>query len=594
MDVIKKTINIEGFITRVPAIIPYYDINGGTTPILPDDENTAYGNVLGDYWGYTESTLSLLKKYYRLNEIERGGIKLKKVTTPEGECYTDIFTDTVKASNFKVYNLAYFEIINEHLYKETTDHSVTSSEYISLVSDEEYKEYQAKNTYKTKVTPGEGTPTTMSLKKLVEDEIIGLVEVPVGITGELVPEKFYLANVKLWIDWFNTHRNADDCCLEDEWNKRGGDAMLSFLIGLQTTVKAKRNMWQSRLNGVNPPEMHVPVLLTQNYDDMGAMSVIDDEASFKTNQAGVHERIEFENDLSAVVESRLKALRSRTVEYDRETGEPLPYIGNGHVPYRVGEWFNEAYDSEKNEYYADYIKSIAYYAEDGMEVAGEWLDDEGEINTTGDTSAAAYATFEYVQGGEYNPTVTRRLKLEIDEVAYGYNYQGYIQIRVTADTEWMIVTTENCEVTEQTSGSPITVKFIGVNESTTENRVAKLAIATTDGDYEEASVSFYQKPAPYRPSCSIYADNIDTIRLGSAKTKVDIKVTSTNSGWYVSSKPDFVTIIPKQNYNSGRTSVTLYVDELTGDFIRLGQITFTCINDEKVKTTVSVIQRRVL
>ena len=110
----------------------------------------------------------------------------------------------------------------------------------------------------------------------VVDACIGKINIPASIYNKhiKVPKSMPCADVQSYIDWLvNNQKLSADCCNARLWEDRGGEEMLDFLI-------KHSGMCQSIMSAVNSldyavPYIEMPILLTQNYTDVGVLTNID-------------------------------------------------------------------------------------------------------------------------------------------------------------------------------------------------------------------------------------------------------------------------------------------------------------------------------
>lgn len=373
METIKKQINVERIRSHFPGVMPYcLNTGSGVKYVTTGDTNGNYGQIMCDYSGYSETTFNILRKYYLIRNIIRGGQRLKRVEKNGVVCYTELFDDDMKSYYYKVKNRDDFEVFDYKTLKPISETYDTSDRYIALVSKENYDKYNLLG--------------GMELIDLVESEIIGLVNVPNRIKGARVPDKFYLTKISEWLDWFSANEeahnnfpiNKGNCCETDEWDDRGGTDMRNFLTEKSSLLVNLLSIWAQRCEtegAITPPSLDIPVLVTQEYDDNGVMSVTDETIPYRSNG---HEKIENAREpytKGVQMESQLQMLRSRTRKYD-DNGDLLPFIYTGSttptsgvsIPYVIGEKFNEYYDTDGRIKYDEITDTHTAYTSDDRSV----------------------------------------------------------------------------------------------------------------------------------------------------------------------------------------------------------------------------------
>lgn len=593
MDIIKKRINLEAYKSHTPAIIPFikvYDDGeshidfGEKDPVLTAGDNCSWGNVACDYMGYSASTADLFAKYFEINAILRRGNKMKRIRKDERACYTELYDDDVKAYLYKIYDISLFTVLtNGTITQVKGDILGDEDKYVSFVSHEDYERY---------IELG-----GQSFIDFMEDDVIGLIDIPSYIKGVYVPEKFYISQINKWLEWFSINEaahNKKDCCDSGEWDKRGGDSMRRFLQENYHLYTAKLDTWMVRLNesrdrvennltpSVKAPTLTIPLSLTQNYDDIGTMSVYNENAEYYGNEAGDGQP--YEEGVQS--ESKLQTLRSKIKKY-ADNGEVLPYIvvgGENLPPYKVGEAFNLAYNPYTQEYTGDFIKSMKYYNDEGEEVGIE---------------SATRVDFEYVIGGLYTPSGTISVTTTQKTVSYSGEKIG-IKVTAPVGRKWVVMS--NCDwfslvnnsdsiVTggtgSRTSGLYLSVKE---NKSSAETRIATVVIATSDDDFEEAICSVLQDKAPSVVNCSFTGSGPNTLTASGDSLTQKLKIVCRGSGWYLKESPDFVTVTPRNGSNGVVTDVTVIFDKYEDSVQRTGNLVFGAVSNGSIAYKVKLTQ----
>lgn len=630
MDVIKKVINIDAYKSHTPCIcVPFIKVhNDGhchdhESPVISGDFNTSWGDVLCDSVEFigatgTDNVLDILSRYFHINEILRRGTKMVRVTMDGKVCYTEHYCDTKRGNVYKVYNIDDFKIIRRGIVTRIdTSYAGINEEYVNFVSGDDYDKY---------VKLGGN-----NLVNYVERDIIGLLDVPSHITGVSVPDKFHISKIPEWLNWFDNNQDLRDdknCCGGNEWEKRGGDAMWTFLRENISQYTAELEKASRRLNNCSIPKLSIPVLLTQNYDDIGTMSIDDTtEIPYKEEKMSdwghcdmicngescsikYHETrwdpIQLDgyttytgytdsdgNEHFATSESMLSSLRSKTKDYD-EQGNLKPFIDDGSaegkIPYVIKEAFNVSYDADTKKYSADYIEKITYVKEDGT--TSETI--------TNDTTGV---TFEYVSGGPYTPSSeTFYIQCNVDTVdytthnispinikAYDSSTSTYIPFVVVSNCDWFKLMDGNNIFTGATGSRNNLTLHIDANKSLTSSRVATISIITKNKPYETAMFSILQEVAPPPAPSAFEGPNPDEISvIGNSQSSLtqSTMIKCIGSDWYVKSKPDFVKVEPTNGSEGILTSVTLTFDTYnsTTGLPRKGNVVFAAITDGNTAT----------
>ena len=330
MEIIRKQINLNDFVSRAPALVPYIKteeqgeghINEATNP------NGSWGGIMCDYTDNDDTTANMFRKYYKLKEISRNGLKLKKIERRDGVFYVENFSEYVRGNEFVIKSRSMFENVGTGLYKQVEDDGERITEpYIKLVEPNEFVEYQNLG--------GRGMITDV-------ENMIGIIEIPSQYEGSKVPEIMYLSALDAYIDWFevnhgykyvitpqsaydsadaedkaeyfgklpvhvgkesptyakltrsielpsglamkvNYYKKIDaepeDCCLREEWNARGGAQLWKYLVTKRGLYVDQIEKWKARIEEgkITVPAISVPILLTQVYDDNGVMSAVGED-----------------------------------------------------------------------------------------------------------------------------------------------------------------------------------------------------------------------------------------------------------------------------------------------------------------------------
>ena len=330
MEIIRKQINLNDYVSRTPALVPYIktDVQGDGYIHDATNRNGSWGGIMCDYTENGETTANLFRRYFRLKEIARNGLKLKKIESSDGRFYIDTISEYVRGSEFVPKSRSMFECVGKGVYKQVEDDSDRFAEsYIRAIPANDYIEYQELG--------------GAALIDQVED-MIGIIEIPSTFKGSKVPEYMYLSELDAWIDWFEVNHGykymiipqsaydsapadekaeytgslpvhigsespkyakltrsvnlpsgqalrfnyykkveaePEDCCLRQEWDERGGAAFWKYLVTKRGMYSDKIKTWQTRMQEgqVTVPTISVPILLTQVYDDNGVMSAVGED-----------------------------------------------------------------------------------------------------------------------------------------------------------------------------------------------------------------------------------------------------------------------------------------------------------------------------
>lgn len=330
MEIIRKRINLNDYVSRTPALVPYIktEKQGDGDITEATNRNGSWGSIMCDYTGNNESTVSMFNKYYRIKEICRNGLKLKKIERRDGVFYIENFSDYVDGDDFTPTSSSLMERVGKGLYKEKEETGgIVTSAYIRLISPEDYETYQI-----------------LGGSQLIVDveDMIGIISIPATFTGSKVPRKMYLSGLEAYVDWFeinhgykympttqaaydsaeaddkaeffgslptnigstsptfakltrslelptglamkvNYYKKVDaepnDCCLREEWDARGGAALWKYLISKRGQYSGEIEKWRKRIEegSITIPSIDFQVLLTQVYDDNGVMTPVGED-----------------------------------------------------------------------------------------------------------------------------------------------------------------------------------------------------------------------------------------------------------------------------------------------------------------------------
>ena len=323
MQTIKKTICLEEARTRTQGLMPYYEFgmpvedhaSGDCLDIVSlklttaNGSNGNWGNFVANPCFLSEAGKTyngMMHSYYSILNLIRGGIKLRKVETKEGQI---IFTEIV--GSFKIdgecfvggeepatlYEYAaypssefYGTVVSDLTDTVYSTDMFVSHDFIVLVDD--FDKLQGLSDYL------QDTDYLVDLYELKPEDIyyggdeylkwarycsvvdlcIGKLNIPDWIYNEHIktPKIMPCADVSDYIDWLVKYQSlSGDCCNRRLWDDMGGDDMLTFLMANSGICENNFRV----LNGLrySVPYLEVPILLTQNYTDVGVLSNVDGE-----------------------------------------------------------------------------------------------------------------------------------------------------------------------------------------------------------------------------------------------------------------------------------------------------------------------------
>lgn len=325
MDYIKKTICIEAARTRTQGLMPYYEF-GKEYEIQHISGDSGYStcfkfNKLGlesasgenGNWGQIvanpcflatngKTYESMLDKYYRILNMVRNGVKLRKVATKEGEIFTEdvgafewngnCFEGGEEPDSLYVY-FAYnandflsteIDSLRPETRRIYRTVSGVESDFIVLIN--EYDKFIGLSSY----LDGVNIPSTVTTHSIgndehtkwanycmIVDDLIGKINIPASIYNKhiKVPKSMPCADVQPYIDWLEENKSLSaDCCNARLYEDMGGQDMLDELINKHESECEKK---RKALEGLeySVPYLEMPILLTQNSTDIGVLTNID-------------------------------------------------------------------------------------------------------------------------------------------------------------------------------------------------------------------------------------------------------------------------------------------------------------------------------
>ena len=316
MDFVKKIICLEDARTRTQGLMPYFEF-GKDYSVQETSSCDTVSNLsleiasgVNGNWGQFvanpcflascgKTYNTMLHNYYEILNMVRNGVKLRKVSTKEGEV---IFTEDVGAFYYKgtcfsggtepdylydyaAYDAKYFysnEIDSlrdetKNIYQSNT---AVNDQYIVLIED--YDKFQGLCNYLSGVNYSSVSSESLNVGEhekwaqycKIVDACIGIINIPARIYNKhlKVPKTMAMADINSYIEWL-TSAGTDDCCTSKLWEERGGQEMLDFLNG-------KKGLYEStlrKLSGLDyaKPYIDVPLLIIQNFTDVGTLTNID-------------------------------------------------------------------------------------------------------------------------------------------------------------------------------------------------------------------------------------------------------------------------------------------------------------------------------
>lgn len=331
MDYIKRKICLEGARTRTQGLMPYYEFGkayeqhviSGSSCYTIDELDLEVASGFNGNWGQFvanpcflanegKTYETMLHNYYSILNMVRSGVKLRKVKTKDGGV---IFTEDIGGFTFGdcpsggtgfiggdepdyLYDYAAYDAKDfysqgiDSVREETkriyrSEYDILNT-YIVLIEDYDkftgLSKYLSGTTYKTDLS--ELNPVDVysgdphyEWERYCEvvDLCIGKINIPSRIYNEhiKVPKSMPCADVKPYIDWLSNYQTLSaDCCNTRLWEDMGGEEMLEYL---EASAKTKCKSYGSVINGLKyvVPYIEIPLLIRQNYTDVGVLTNID-------------------------------------------------------------------------------------------------------------------------------------------------------------------------------------------------------------------------------------------------------------------------------------------------------------------------------
>ena len=360
MDIVERKITLDGFKSHYHSLIPYVGIehDGVGRPIFPEHGN--WGTFpydidltkcedfseLGMYFGGTRvSFLQLVEKYRLLTDIISKAYYWKKINK-RGE-------EVIKEYHPSLFEKYSIEIVSSEV-KEDENGEV---EEIAIP-------YKIWGTY-----PDDSFNENGGLKMLKFTlNALGFFIVDVKYLGDnYVPDIMCYTEINEYRRRMKKLRNSRDCCIQDEYEKYGGEEFYVYLGGKLQEMDFEIDKWSKKLYIINnepaSPELFLTLSLNADFHNIGIYSVLNDEEFGEINH-DKHVCYNTEN-------GKLKYLRHSKVSYcekrvdEKVIEEQLPFIlvedeERGVLiaknPYIVG--YAKNVQLNFNKFYGDLITSI--------------------------------------------------------------------------------------------------------------------------------------------------------------------------------------------------------------------------------------------
>ena len=323
MDYIKKKICLEVARTRTQGLVPYYELGKAYAQHGPgcasmsslglepaDGPNGNWGQFPANPCFLAErdkTYMGMLHAYYSLLNMVRDGIRLRKVSTKDGEV---IFTGDLGAFELKgecfdavtepdyLYEYAAYDASGFHateidslrpearkIYRTSQD---VPQKFVVLIDDFERFKVLASyldGTGYSELDTGiniEAGDTYYKWARYcqVVDFCIGKINIPSRIFNKhiKVPKSMPCADVEPYIDWLRNYQtlSADSCNLR-LYEDMGGEEFLDYLV---TSGMGKCNDISRKIDSLPyaVPYIEMPLLLTQTFTDVGVLTNVEGKA----------------------------------------------------------------------------------------------------------------------------------------------------------------------------------------------------------------------------------------------------------------------------------------------------------------------------
>lgn len=349
MEIIKKKICLENFISRIPALIETVDVENV-------NESTSDGS-----WGKIPRPVSLLGKAMKYGTLMDLYYPLLSIVMN-----SDVIEYDAGGQKWRKIDYDWRDIINK-MYEPGERVSFVSKipteqlddrMKISVVTKEE--EYSF-NDNVVNIFGGENDGLNV-----IEEvhRLIGKKVTPSDFTGMYVPYFIYLADVPDIITFMEDLKAKENCCDKKRYEEYGGDGFLDYLKNLVIP-----DVTPGVSESVMPFSLDIPILLTSDLIDLGMFRMYDVEEIVENdnNVLLVEDLSEPDETVDSIPktvltsgESKLKPLRKRKRSVD-DYGNELPgiYISGQtrlELPYQVGYVKNIQIDN--GVFYGDVIESM--------------------------------------------------------------------------------------------------------------------------------------------------------------------------------------------------------------------------------------------
>jgi hypothetical protein len=323
--------------------------------------------------------MDIIYRYNKIHNILFDGMKLKRIIINNDIFYVKKFADRVNLYDYNIVNGSDLIEVSKDRYK--ADDETLVYETVKEIDDCGI-EREVKKTTRKKIDIDfgpfvncvedyeylvslcsffGGIDNIYKFLHFVEDNFIGILQIPAEITGDSVPEFLYYSDIVEWYEWFKAHEGDTNCCILETWKKKGGDAMYAFLASHLNTYKdalenAKLFFIEDQ-NYRHVPKINISLAIASKFDDVGIVTgYIEDGEDYEYGQQEEGVIVS-----GGTANSRILDLKSPVISYD-DAGTVLPGILNYSANY-----FYDCTDGgtkwvKKNTYKPEWSDSWSNYA----------------------------------------------------------------------------------------------------------------------------------------------------------------------------------------------------------------------------------------
>lgn len=360
MDIIERKITLDEFKSHYHSLIPYVGIehDGIGKPIFPE-----HGN-----WGTFPYDIDL-RKCEEFSDLEQyfGGSRVSFLQLVEKyRLLTDIIS---KAYYRKKINKGGKEIVIDY-------HPSLSEKYSIEIVSSEVKENEEGEVEEVVIPyriwgsyPDDSFNKNGGLRMLnFTLNALGFFIVDSKYIGDnYIPYIMCYTEINEYRRRMKKLRNSQECCIQDEFDRYGGEEFYTYLGGKLQEMDFEIDKWSKKIYIINDepvsPELYLTLSLNADFHNIGIYSVLNGDEFDKVN----HEKFLCRNKEN----SKLKYLRHSKVSYcekkvgDEIVEEQLPFIlvedeERGvliaKTPYIVG--YAKNIQLNFNKFYGDLITSI--------------------------------------------------------------------------------------------------------------------------------------------------------------------------------------------------------------------------------------------